>query len=215
MTVPQISHFYNLMVNIFFERVTALKIIHYPHRTLRHKSKPIKRVDRELKQTVEQMFELMYEARGIGLAANQVDLPLQMFVINLSGDPDSGEEMVFVNPVIDSPKGTAEAEEGCLSIPGINGIVARPSSIHVSAYDLSGNEIDMIAEGLLARAIQHEYDHLQGVLFIDRISDSAKKQIEDELNAFELEYKGQQAAQIVGDRNAIDRRLKEIEAKYC
>ena len=195
--------------------MTALKIIHYPHRTLRHQSKPIKRIDRELKSIVEQMFGLMYEARGIGLAANQVDLPLQLFVINLAGDPNTGEELVFINPVVDSPKGTAEAEEGCLSIPGINGIVARPSSIHVTAYDLNGNEVDLVADGLMARAIQHEYDHLQGVLFIDRLSDSAKKQIEDELNAFELELKGQQAAEIVGDDSAIDQRLKEIEAKYC
>ena len=76
-----------------------MKIVQYPHPTLRYKSKPIKRIDRELKNMVREMFDLMYAAKGIGLAANQVDLPLQLFVINLSGSPDEGEELVFINPV--------------------------------------------------------------------------------------------------------------------
>ena len=113
------------------------------------------------------MFVLMYKANGIGLAANQVDLPLQLFVINLGGNPEEGEERVFINPVISQPRGQAEGEEGCLSIPEVNGTVLRPEKIHVSAFDLSGTEIDETANGLLARAIQHEYDHLHGVLFID------------------------------------------------
>ena len=161
------------------------------------------------------MFDLMYQASGIGLAANQVDLPLQLFVINISGEKGSGEEMVFINPVLSQPKGTESANEGCLSMPGINGQVSRPSSIHVSAYDLQGTEIDMTASGLLARAIQHEYDHLNGVLFTDRVSDSEKKQIESELEEFQLEFDAKQESGAIAREPAILDRLKEIEEQYC
>ena len=152
-----------------------LEIVPYPHPTLRYRSKPVRRVDRQLKSIVREMFELMYDARGIGLAANQVDLPLQLFIINISGNPDEGEELVFINPVIEMPKGTSQAEEGCLSLPGIYADVLRPAQIRISAYDLSGNAVEMTCDNLLARALQHEYDHLQGVLFIDRVADSEKR----------------------------------------
>ena len=130
----------------------ALNIVHYPHPTLRYRSKPLQRVDAELKKIIAEMFEAMYEAKGIGLAANQVDLPFQLFVINTEGDPQRGEERVFINPVIESPKGTSEAEEGCLSLPGVHWVVARPEQVTVTAYDLSGNEVKQTVDGLLARA---------------------------------------------------------------
>ena len=192
-----------------------MEIIHYPHPTLRHHSKTIRRIDRELQSAVREMFELMYDARGIGLAANQVDLPLQMFILNVSGEPDNGEELVFVNPVVDQPKGSQVSEEGCLSIPGVHADVNRPSQVHIMAYDLAGNEIDMVVDGLLARVIQHEYDHLHGVLFVDRISDSAKKQIAQELEAFELEFNSLQLGKKIPDETAIQKRLTEIESRYC
>ena len=192
-----------------------MEIIHYPHPTLRHHSKTIRRIDRELQSAVREMFELMYDARGIGLAANQVDLPLQMFILNVSGEPDNGEELVFVNPVVDQPKGSKVSEEGCLSIPGVHADVNRPSQVHIMAYDLAGNEIDMVVDGLLARVIQHEYDHLHGVLFVDRISDSAKKQIAQELEAFELEFNSLQLGKKIPDETAIQKRLTEIESRYC
>ncbi len=192
-----------------------MEIVHYPHPTLRYPSKTVRRIDRELRSIVREMFELMYDARGIGLAANQVDLPLQLFVVNATGDPEGGEELVFVNPVIDQPKGSGVAEEGCLSIPGVHGNVNRPNQIHITAYDLEGNEIDTVVDGLLARVIQHEYDHLQGVLFIDRVSDTAKKQLADELEAFELEFQSQQLSEKVPDEQTIRKRLAEIEARYC
>lgn len=195
--------------------LTDLQIVQYPHPTLRYKSKPIIRVDRELKLLVREMFDLMYEARGIGLAANQVDLPLQVFIINTSGDPDQGEELVFMNPVLSSPKGSHEAEEGCLSIVDVNAMVARPEQVHVSAYDLSGNEINMTVDGLLAKAIQHEKDHLEGVLFIDRISESAKKQIDDELEDFLIEFENMRSTGEISSDQAILQRLAEIEARYC
>lgn len=191
------------------------KIIHYPHPTLRHKSKPVTRVDAQLKETIRTMFELMYKARGIGLAANQVDLPLRLFVINLKGNPEEGEERVFINPVISKPKGQAEADEGCLSIPQVEGTVLRPSKIHISAYDLDGNEIDETVDGLFARALQHETDHLDGVLFIDRLSDSGKKNIDGLLFEFENEYKALVKSGEIPDPEANARRLADIEAKYC
>ena len=154
------------------ERDTALEleIIHYPHPTLRHVSKPLKRVDAELREMIAQMFLLMYEHEGVGLAANQVDLPYRLFVANPTGDPEQrGEEWVFINPVLSKGKGQQEGEEGCLSIPGVNAPVVRKQSIHVEAYDLSGNEIVADAEGFMARILQHEVDHLDGRLFVDRL----------------------------------------------
>ena len=192
-----------------------MKIVQYPHPTLRYESKPVTRVDRELREIVRTMFDLMYQAKGIGLAANQVDLPLQLFVINTKGDPNEGEELVFINPVISSPKGTHEAEEGCLSIVGVNAIVARPERIHISAYDLQGNEINKTVDGLLAKAIQHETDHLHGVLFIDRVSESSKKQVELELEEFEIDFKSRRDTGEIPNDEAIEKRLKEIEDRYC
>src|SRR3990172_3489255 len=95
----------------------SLRVVPYPHLTLRHKSKPVRRVDSELVRMVRDMFTLMYASNGIGLAANQVDLPLRLFIVNLSAKSDEGEELVFINPVLSKPKGNEESEEGCLSFP--------------------------------------------------------------------------------------------------
>src|SRR3954451_152053 len=168
-------------------RVTLsdLKIITYPHPTLRRVSKPLRRVDGDLRKTIRQMFDLMYAAKGIGLAANQVDLPLRLFIMNLEADPQAGEEMVFINPVISLPRGgSEEAEEGCLSLPGLYGQVVRPKQVRINAYSLSGDEIQLDANGLLARCAQHELDHLDGVLFPDRMSPTAKADIAEGLDEF-------------------------------
>lgn len=164
---------------------------------------------------VAEMFELMYEHRGIGLAANQVDLPFQLFLIDPTGEKDSGQGRVLINPVVQSPKGTSEAEEGCLSIPGVYGKVVRPAEVHVIAYDLSGNRMDEVVDGTLARVIQHEYDHLQGVIFPDRMSEAALRSIEGELEAFDLEF----AAMLKQDDGLrvenVRKRLAELESEYC
>ena len=192
-----------------------MNIIQYPHPTLRYKSKPIRRVNEELKQIVSDMFDAMYEAKGIGLAANQVDLPFRLFVLNLSGKRGEGEEMVFINPVVSSPKGSDEFEEGCLSIVGVNAVVNRPEQIHVQAYDLQGNEIDATVNGMLAKAIQHETDHLDGVLFVDRIGESSKTAIAGELDDFELIFENERSTGNIPDDEAIFDRLKQHEAKFC
>ena len=161
------------------------------------------------------MFEAMYNAKGIGLAANQVDLPFRLFVLNLSGTRGEGEELVFINPVVSSPKGSDECEEGCLSIVGVNALVNRPEQVHVQAYDMDGKEIDTTVNGMLAKAIQHETDHLDGVLFVDRISESSKAAIAGELDDFELIFENERSTGNIPDDEAIFARLEEFETKFC
>jgi peptide deformylase len=190
-----------------------LQIIQYPHPTLRHVSKPLLRVDAELLDIIRQMFGLMYEAKGIGLAANQVDLPYRFFVANLSSDPaKQEEEHVFINPVIRKRKGLAEAEEGCLSLPGVVGDVKRPESIVVNAYTLSGEEINWELEGLFARMVQHEIDHLDGVLFIDRLSETGQLAVKAALGEFETAFQGKQARGEVPAPAEIEKNWKALEA---
>lgn len=192
-----------------------MKIVTYPHPTLRYKSKPIRRVDRQLQDIVRNMFALMYEARGVGLAANQVDLPLRLFVVNLQADPEEGEEMVFVNPVISRPKGNDDHEEGCLSFPGLQCQVKRPETVRLNAYNLQGKEFEGEVDGFLARVIQHELDHLDGVLFIDRLSETGQMAAKEAIDEFELTYNGQlERGEIATDEEILSR-LSEWEQKYC
>ena len=161
------------------------------------------------------MFRLMYEHRGVGLAANQVDLPIRLFVANEAGDKEEGEELVFINPVVSRGKGVHEAEEGCLSLPGIHGQVKRNKSIHINAYDLNGNEINQMVDGFLARIIQHETDHLDGVLFIDRLAEGAIKSLSNDLGNLEIDFRSKQR---VGGRPSDEEllaRLSSWEDKYC
>lgn len=165
-----------------------LRVIQYPHPTLRHMSKPLKKVDPELREIVREMFELMYKHRGVGLAANQVDLPYRLFITNPTGDPKTGEERVFINPVLRRPRGLVEAEEGCLSIPEVYAPVKRAEKIDIDAYDLDGQAVHLELEGLPARVVQHENDHIDGRLFIDRLSTTAALDIRESLRQFEEEF---------------------------
>ena len=191
-----------------------LEIIHYPHPTLRVKSDPIRRVDAELRAAAAQMFELMYEHKGVGLAANQVDLPLRMFVVNESGEPDEGEELVLINPELQLPKGSEMAQEGCLSMPGLLGDVKRPKSVRLSAYDLQGNLIERTVDGFLARILQHELDHLDGVLFPDRMGDAADE-LTDQLEELELEFRSKQRGGTIPDDEALIARLQTWRDRYA
>ncbi|MEZ6113781.1 MAG: peptide deformylase [Pirellulaceae bacterium] len=192
-----------------------MKIITYPHPTLRHPSKPVKRVDAELKQIVARMFELMYESNGVGLAANQVDLPLRLFVANLEADPEKGEPLVFINPVISRPKGSVEQEEGCLSLPGLYGPVIRPKQVRITAYTMSGEAIDATVSGLLARVVQHETDHLDGVLFFDRMPPSRQTKLRGPLSDFEAEFTNRRKVGEIPEDMELARRLTEWEQRYC
>jgi peptide deformylase len=191
--------------------MSELKIIQYPHPTLRHVSKPLKRVDAELKGMIKQMFELMYAAKGIGLAANQVDLPYRFFLVNLESDPAKGQEMVFINPVLSRQKGSAEAEEGCLSLPGLYADVKRSERVTIDAYNLAGENIRLEADGMLARVVQHETDHINGKLFIDRLNTAALLQVRDTVREFEIQFESQREhGELPGDAE-IKRRLEELE----
>ncbi len=161
------------------------------------------------------MFDLMYASKGIGLAANQVDLPLRLFVLNLAAKPGEGEEMVFLNPVIGLPKGSEEAEEGCLSLPGLYANVIRPKQVRVNAYNLEGKEYSADVTGLLARCIQHELDHLDGVLFTDRMQPSARFDIQDEMHEFEADFASRRGTGGIPSDSDIAARLAEWETKYC
>ena len=193
---------------------SSLSIVPYPHLTLRHKSKPVRRVDAELVRMVREMFALMYASNGIGLAANQVDLPLRLFIVNLSAKPDEGEELVFINPVLSKPKGNEDSEEGCLSFPELYGPVTRPKQITVQAYNLKGEEIRAGLNGMLARVVQHEYDHLDGVLFVDRMSLTARAKVQPTLNEFELSFRALRQTGAMPDDATIASRLAELEQRY-
>ena len=189
-----------------------MQILQYPHPTLRHVSKPLKRVDAWLQKVVREMFELMYAANGVGLAANQVDLPYRLFVLNLESDPKAKDrEMAFLNPVITSRKGTSEAEEGCLSLPGLYADVRRPDKVSVSAFSLAGEEVNLELEGLFARAVQHEIDHLDGVLFIDRLSPTVELETRDRLDDFLNEFESQRQRGEIPEDQAILERLRQLE----
>ncbi len=189
-----------------------LQIVKYPHPTLRHKSKPLRRVDGEVKEIVDEMFDLMYRQNGVGLAANQVDLPYRLFIVNIEADPQKGEGVVFINPVISRRSGTIEAEEGCLSFPEIYAPVKRSDKIVISAYNLAGKEVDYRLDGFFARAVQHEYDHLDGILFIDRLSPSAMLSVKQELTDQELEFQGSRERGAIPADPQIAARLAELES---
>jgi peptide deformylase len=190
-----------------------VQIVKYPHPTLRHKSKPLRRVDGELKKMIRQMFELMYEHKGIGLAANQVDLPYRLFVINVTGDAAAGdEEFALINPVITHRKGSIEDREGCLSFPEIFAPVIRPEKITVDAYAPSGEELSYELDGLYARAVQHEADHLDGILFIDRLSPANQLAVKEDLAALEREFTMYRQRGRIPDDAQIAARLAELEA---
>lgn len=189
-----------------------MRIIKYPHPVLRHKSKPLRRVDNELRKIVRQMFDLMYEHQGIGLAANQVELPYRLFILNISGDPNNPEEEhVFINPVVTQRKGSVEDKEGCLSFPEIFAPVRRSKQIVMEAYTLEGREAVYEMNGLFARAAQHEADHLDGVLFVDRLTPSGLLAIKEDLSDLEREFLTERERGLIGDDRQIAARLQELE----
>lgn len=192
----------------------SLSIVRYPHPTLRHRSKTVQRVDKELKAIVAQMFELMYEHSGVGLAANQVDLPLRIFVANPAGKRGEGEELVCINPELNFPKGSESDREGCLSLPGIYGDVKRPEQIQLSAYDLAGNPIERKLDGFLARIIQHEKDHLDGVFFFDRMTEEQRGELAEELEELESDYRRMRASGAMPSDEDVITALAQWETRY-
>jgi peptide deformylase len=170
-----------------------MKIVFYPHPALRVQAKPLTAIDQKVHEHARQMLELMYEARGLGLAAPQVALDYRMLVMNLTGDPQQPEqEGVFINPVILERKGSVEDEEGCLSLPKVYAKVRRAKTVKVQAYNLKGELVEQTVSDLAARCWQHEIDHLDGILFIDKLGPIGRLAVRSQLKAFERQYKKEQ-----------------------
>ncbi len=191
-----------------------MKIVHYPHPALRHPASTIRSVDKELRIQVGEMKDLMYEAKGLGLAAPQVALPFQLLVMNISGDPNQPElEEVFINPVIVERKGIVEDEEGCLSFPGLYQKMKRAKTVKVRAYDLKGKLVEKTVSDLEARAWQHEIDHLNGVLFIDKMGVIAKVAARSSVKTFEKKFRQAQEKGEIPPDTEIEKLLTALEGK--
>ena len=148
--------------------MSILPLVQMPNPVLRRKTKQVKNIDRRIRKLVDDMIETMHAERGVGLAANQVGVPMRVAVIQL---PDDDEPTILINPKVMRKEGEREVEgEGCLSIPGYRGTVVRAEKIRVRALDIDGKEFRIRAAGdLLAQALEHETDHLDGALYLDRL----------------------------------------------
>ena len=156
------------------------KILEFPDPRLRTRAAVVPAVDGRIQTLIDDMFETMYDANGIGLAASQIDVHEQVIVIDLSSDGSAPR--VFVNPTIEVIDETLDGyEEGCLSVPGFSEAVERPKAINVEALDRDGRPIDETVTGLLAVCLQHEMDHLQGKLFVDYLSPLKRQRIRQRL----------------------------------
>ncbi len=163
--------------------MALLPILSYPDPRLRTIAEPVKTVDADIKQLIKDMIETMYDAKGIGLAATQVDRHIQLIVMDLSENNDSPR--VFINPKI-TPlvEDKKPYEEGCLSVPDVYDSVERPVKVRIEALDGDGKPFEEIAEGLLAVCIQHEMDHLNGVLFVDYLSSLKQTRARDKVRKY-------------------------------
>ena len=163
-----------------------LQIIFYPDPRLKKVSPPVKKFDEELANLAKRMFELMREARGVGLAAPQVGKNIRMFIVNHTGKPE--DDRVYVNPELFDADGDETSEEGCLSIPGVNVEVARAKTVKIKAQDLAGKEFELSDTGYLPRIWQHELDHLNGTLLTDRMGPTARVEHRKTLKELEDKY---------------------------
>lgn len=196
-------------------RIDRLELVEFPHPALLRRARPLARIDDTIHDVVEQMFEIMYQAGGIGLAATQVALPYRLFVVNLEARPDAGEELVFINPSLSRPRGNAVQEEGCLSLPGLRMDVRRPEQIVVKAWSLEGEPFEEDLDGLLARVVQHEFDHLEGRLFTDRLPDAAALEARRSLDTFREVFAGKQSRGEVPADAELLAQLDRLEAERC
>jgi len=160
--------------------MAKLNILEFPDPRLRTVARPVEKVDDDMRRLVDDMFETMYDAPGIGLAATQVNVHQRLIVMDISDERD--QPQVFINPEIEVLDDTpGEYDEGCLSVPGFYETVSRPQAVHVRALDRDGEPFEMRAEGLLAVCIQHERDHLDGKLFVDYLSTLKRQRIRSKL----------------------------------
>ena len=159
--------------------MAILNILNFPDPRLRNRAKPVEEIDESVRRLVDDMFETMYEAPGIGLAATQVDDARRVIVIDISEEHD--QPLCLINPEILESAGEESMDEGCLSGPGVYETVVRADRIKVQALNREGEPFELVAEGLLAVCIQHEMDHLEGKLFIDYLSSLKRQRIRKRL----------------------------------
>ena len=155
--------------------MALLSILKYPDPRLNTIARPVIKVNREIRRLVEDMAETMYAAPGVGLAATQVDVHKQVIVIDISEAKD--ELLVLINPEILESSGEAECEEGCLSVPGVYDRVIRAENVRVGALDVNGNRFEFDASGVRAVCVQHEMDHLKGIVFVEYLSKLKQERI--------------------------------------
>lgn len=156
--------------------MALLKIVHYPEPVLLTVGKPVENFDDELKKLVSDMFETMYSAKGVGLAAPQVAVSQRLFVMDCSGGEDESQKIALINPEIIHVEGEQYGDEGCLSFPGLYQKVQRSLRTVVRAHDVEGNEFELDVEDLAARCVLHETDHCDGIVFLDRMT-TLKRQL--------------------------------------
>jgi peptide deformylase len=166
--------------------MALLNILEYPDPRLRTRARPVEDVSDEIRSLVADMFETMYAAPGIGLAATQVNVHLRIIVLDVS--EDRNQPYAFINPEIELLGGEVETEEGCLSVPGFYEPVTRAEHIRVRALGRDGEPFEMTAEGLLAVCIQHECDHLEGKLFVDYLSNLKRQRIRKKLEKLQRQH---------------------------
>jgi peptide deformylase len=159
--------------------MALLQILEFPDPRLRTRAQPVTQVDAALRKLIDDMFETMYAAPGIGLAATQVNVAKRLLVIDISEKRD--QPLVLINPDVIAREGVEETEEGCLSVPGVFDKVTRAETVRVRALDRDGKPLEFEANGLLAVCIQHEIDHLDGKLFVDYLSELKRTRIRKKL----------------------------------
>jgi len=159
--------------------MAILDILHFPDARLRNTAKPVEQVDDSVRKLIDDMFETMYEAPGIGLAAVQVNQPHRVIVVDIS--EERNQPLALINPEILEKHGEEEMDEGCLSVPNIYETVQRAERVRVRALDRDGKSFEMNVDGLLAVCIQHEIDHLDGKLFVDYLSSLKRQRIRKKL----------------------------------
>ncbi|HOL44986.1 MAG TPA: peptide deformylase [Candidatus Saccharicenans sp.] len=161
--------------------MAILEILKVGHPLLAQKARPVENINQEIVDLARDMVETMYRAPGVGLAAPQVNRGIRLITVDLSVGENKDELFILINPEIVEESGKTMAEEGCLSVPGIYEKLERPERVVVKGYDLNGREITIEASDLLARAFAHEIDHLEGKLFIDRLSPLKKSLIKNRI----------------------------------
>jgi peptide deformylase len=158
----------------------SYNLVYYGNETLAAVAEPVDNIDGTIASLIDDMFKIMHREIGIGLAAPQIDLGKRVIVVDTGEGP--GTKMALVNPVIkEKSESTEPFDEGCLSLPGINADVTRPSSILISGFNRDGKEVEFEADGLIARVLQHEVDHLDGIVFVDRIEKYRRDELRSQL----------------------------------